>query len=226
LLEDERPEVLKEHDSPVAVFFAGRIALALLPVAQALRLSPMGVTTASLATTLVAAALIAIGDSSGSAVIAAALILAGFIFDCLDGQLARVTGAASDLGAYADSMTDMVKVFALLAACGSKAPPLGAPLAGWAFLFFVLCQHHAQITRRFPQRSEDSYREVAAPWKRRLRFGGQTIDVAFAIGEVLFALAVATALRRPLAALVVLAVVLPLQYASYAVRFWKHRYAG
>jgi phosphatidylglycerophosphate synthase len=221
----EASGVLKEHDSAVAVLFAGRMALALLPVARALGLSPMGVTTASLATTFAAAALIALGESAGPAVVAAALILAGFVLDCLDGQLARATGRASDLGAYADSMTDVVKVFALLAACGAKQPLLGAPLAGWAFLFFVLCQHHTQITRRFPQRSEDSYREVAAPWKRRLRFGGQTIDVAFAIGEVLFALAAAAALRQYLAGLVVLAVVLPLQYASYAVRFWTHRYA-
>lgn len=220
--------IVKEHDSVVAAVFAGRTAYRLIPVATSLGLAPLHVTAASFGATLAAAALIARGAGAAEGVIAAILIECGFVLDCLDGQLARATGRASDFGKYVDSLTDLVKVFATISATAWAAARLVDPeaalaLGGAALLGYLVCEFHVQVTRQLPQRSQAEYEAHAAPWKRRLRFRGQTIDVAFAIGEVLFTIALGAAVGRPDWALFVLAVATPLQFASYSVRYWRHR---
>ena len=213
----------------VAVLFAGRVARWLIPSARSAELSPNQVTAASLVMTLAAAALIAFGGRPAW-VAAAVLIQVGFVLDCLDGQLARVSGNVTDLGRYLDSLTDLVKVFALISAMtlalvrhreGVAMCALGAA----AFFGYLLCEYHVQLVRQFPQRSQEEYERLAAPWKAKLRFGGQAIDLAFAIGEVLMLITVSLLAGRPRAGLLALALVMPLQFASYARRFWKHRYA-
>ena len=223
--------VLKEHDSLVAALFAGRTARRLIPAARALGLSPTAVTMLSFATTLVAAALVAGRPFAGAGIVAAILVEVGFLLDCLDGQLARATGRASDFGRYVDSLTDLVKVFALVVALTASARAGGAGegvflLGAAAFFGYLLCEYHVQLVRQMPQRSQAEYETAAAPWKARLRIGEQKVDLAFAIGEVLATIALAAALDRPSAGLAVLAVATPVQYASYAVRFWRHRYRG
>lgn len=219
----ERAAPLKAHDTIVAVLFASRLAERLLGPAIRAGLTPNRVTWVSFA--LSAAAALAIVSGVPALRIPAALaVLAGFVADCLDGLLARETGRESDFGAYLDSMTDLVKVALLLAALAYAAGGAGATLAGVAFLFFVLCQHHAHVVRRFPQRAQQDYEAAVTPWKARLSVSGQRIDVAFAVGEVLATIALGIALGRLLETLAVLAVVLPIQFASYAIRFWRHRY--
>jgi len=55
-------------------------------------------------------------------------------------------------------------------------------------------------------------------------FGGQKIDLAFAIGEVLMTITIALVTGHLVAGLLVLMLVTPAQFVSYAVRFWRHRY--
>jgi phosphatidylglycerophosphate synthase len=218
-----RTAPLKTHDTIVAVLFASRVAERLLRPAIRAGLSPNRVTWASLA--LSAAAALAIASTAPSLRIPGALlVLASFVADCLDGLLARETGRESDFGAYLDAMTDLVKVALLLGALAFAAGGGAATLAGVAFLFFVLCQHHAHVVRRFPQRAQADYESVVTPWKSRLAVSGQRIDVAFAVGEVLATIALGAALGRPLETLALLAIVLPIQFGSYAIRFWRHRY--
>jgi phosphatidylglycerophosphate synthase len=215
---------IKAHDSVVAVLFATRAASALLPLAVRSGISPNALTLFSLALTLVAA-LAMTAEEAAMAVIAAFLIALGFVVDCLDGQLARATSRTSDFGAYLDAMTDLAKVFLLLFASAVAVGEVNAAaLAGWSFLWFALCQHHVHVTKTFPQRPQGDYEIEVAPWKARLTAFGQRIDVAFAIGEVLAVLALGALVRRHDLALLLLAIVLPLQFASYAVRFWRHRY--
>ena len=220
---DSRAASLKSHDTVVAVLFASRVAEHLLPSAVRAGLSPNRVTLASLALTIAGGAGIVSGSPS-LRVAGAVAILAAFVADCLDGLLARATERTSDFGAYLDSMTDVVKVALLFAALGAAGSGAAPALAGWAFLFFVLCQHHTHVVRAYPQRTSEEYEVDVTPWRSRLVFRGQRLDLAFAIGEVLAAVALGAALGRPYETLVVLAVVLPIQYASYAVRFWRHRY--
>ena len=217
---------IKSHDSVVAVLFATRAATALLPLAKRSGVSPNALTLFSLALTLVAAAAMTV-PAPAFPVLAAVLIGLGFVIDCLDGQLARATGRTSHYGAYLDAMTDFAKVFLVFGGSALAAGTASAAaLAAWSFLWFALCQHHVHVTRAFPQRAQDDYEAAVAPWKARLTAFGQRIDVAFAIGEVLMVVALGALFRRFELALVVLALALPIQFASYAVRFWRHRYDG
>lgn len=225
-----RGRALKSHDSLVAVLFAGRIATWLVEPARRMELSPNQITVASLFVTLFAASLIAFGRD-GAWVVAAILIQVGFVLDCLDGQLARATGKASDFGRYLDSMTDLIKVFVLISAMSLSLlrQGFGAPASGlgaMAFFGYLLCEYHTQLVRQFPQRSQEEYERKVGSWKAWLQIGGQKIDLAFAIGEVLMTITIAVFLGRLGAGLMVLLVVTPLQYLSYAVRFWKLRHAG
>jgi len=213
----------------VAVLFAGRVARWLIPRARQAGLSPNQVTIGSLVVTLLAAAFIAFGQRPAW-IAAALLVQVGFVLDCLDGQLARASGKVTDMGRYLDSLTDLVKVFALISAMtlallrrreGAAVCVLGAA----AFFGYLLCEYHVQLVRQLPQRSQEEYERQAAPWKAKLRFGGQTIDLAFAIGEVLMVITASLLVGRLRAGLVLLMIVTPIQFASYAHRFWKHRYA-
>jgi phosphatidylglycerophosphate synthase len=220
--------LLKSHDSIVAVLFAGRVARLLVPAARRGEISPNQVTLASLALTLLAAVLVAFGQRTAW-IVAAILIQVGFVLDCLDGQLARATGKTSDFGRYLDSLSDLVKIFALVSAMTvsvvrAGAGPAACVLGALAFFGYLLCEYHVQVVRQFPQRSQEDYESRTAPWKSRLAVGGQRIDFAFAIGEVLLTITLALCLGRIRAGLVALMLITPIQFLSYAFRFWKHRY--
>jgi len=220
---------LKGHDSIVAVLFAGRVARWLIPHAARAEVTPNQVTMASLAVTLLAALSIAFGGRIAW-VVAAVLIEVGFVLDCLDGQLARATDRTSDFGRYLDSLTDLVKVFALICAMTLALLRHGegvavCALGALAFFGYLLCEYHTQLVRQFPQRSQEEYERTAAPWKSRLAVGGQSIDLAFAIGEVLAAISISLACGRPGLGLAALVSITPIQFVVYSWRFWRHRYS-
>jgi len=220
---------LKSHDSIVAVLFSGRVAKLLIPVAQRMEATPNQVTLASLAIVLFAVVLVAFGGPRAW-IGAGILIQVAFVLDCLDGQLARATGRTSDFGRYLDSITDLVKVFLLISAMtvsllrhgGGKAV---AALGALAFFGYLLCEYHTQLVKQFPQRSQEEYERRATPWKSWLTVGGQRIDLAFAIGEVMLTITLALFFGNVTNGLLVIMCVTPLQFASYVLRFWRHRYA-
>ena len=222
--------LLKSHDSIVAVLFAGRVARLLVPLARRAEISPNQVTLASVGLTLLAALLVAFGQRTAW-IVAATLIQAGFVLDCLDGQLARATGKSSDFGRYLDSLGDLIKIFALISAMALSlvrhggGPPACA-LGALAFFGYLLCEYHNQLVRQFPQRSQEEYERRTTPWKSWLTVGGQRIDLAFAIGEVLLTITLALCLGRIRAGLAALIVITPIQFLSYAFRFWRYRYTS
>jgi phosphatidylglycerophosphate synthase len=60
---------------------------------------------------------------------AAALIgYLAFVFDCVDGQLARITGRTSPVGSYLDFLVDELKAFTLIAAVAGRLAWIGEPL--------------------------------------------------------------------------------------------------
>lgn len=73
-------------------------------------LTPNAVTSIGFVVSLVAGSLLFVHDKS-FLVAAAILLQVGFIFDCADGQLARVTGATSPFGAWYDFVTDRVREY-------------------------------------------------------------------------------------------------------------------
>lgn len=74
-------------------------------------LTPNQVTTASLITALIAAACAATGTRGGF-VAAGVLLIASFVLDCTDGQLARYSLQYSTLGAWLDATFDRAKEYA------------------------------------------------------------------------------------------------------------------
>lgn len=67
----------------------------------------------------VAAALIAMPGWAGM-LVAAAVLETSYVFDCADGQLARLKGMTSDVGAYLDFLMDEFKALILVGAVSTR----------------------------------------------------------------------------------------------------------
>ncbi|MFD7433625.1 DUF5941 domain-containing protein [Streptomyces sp. NPDC059861] len=105
-------------------------------------LTPNQVTTASLLTALIAAGCAATGTRGGF-VAAGVLLIASFVLDCTDGQLARYSLQYSTLGAWLDATFDRAKEYAYYAGLA-----LGAARGGddvWALalgaMILQTCRH-------------------------------------------------------------------------------------
>ena len=97
--------------------------------------TPNGVTVVSLVLGLVAAGLVATG-AWWAWVVAAVLLLAALVVDCVDGEIARFTRRFSPLGAFLDAVGDRVKEYAVVAAVAAVAVREGEP--GWPLAVAVL----------------------------------------------------------------------------------------
>ncbi|WP_043493690.1 DUF5941 domain-containing protein [Streptomyces viridosporus] len=105
-------------------------------------LTPNQVTTASLLTALVAAGCAATGTRGGF-VAAGVLLLASFVLDCTDGQLARYSLQYSTLGAWLDATFDRAKEYAYYAGLALGAARGGDDVWALALGAMVLqtCRH-------------------------------------------------------------------------------------
>ncbi|MFR9800063.1 DUF5941 domain-containing protein [Streptomyces sp. MS06] len=105
-------------------------------------LTPNQVTTASLLTALIAAGCAATGVRAGF-VAAGVLLIASFVLDCTDGQLARYSLQYSTLGAWLDATFDRAKEFAFYAGLALGAARGGDDVWALALGAMVLqtCRH-------------------------------------------------------------------------------------
>jgi phosphatidylglycerophosphate synthase len=90
-------------------------AVVIVPLART-RVTPNQVTLATLPVFLVGAALIAFRPSWGALCAGVAILELSYVLDCADGQLARLKGTSSPVGAHLDFLMDELKAFALVAA--------------------------------------------------------------------------------------------------------------
>ena len=90
-------------------------ALVVVPLART-GITPNQVTFATLPVFLAGAALLAFWPSWSALVGGAAIIELSYVLDCADGQLARLKGTSSPVGAHLDFLMDELKAFALIAA--------------------------------------------------------------------------------------------------------------
>jgi hypothetical protein len=113
------------------------------------RMTPNGVTAISMGISVVAAAWFATGHRWGMLLGAVSLYFA-FVFDCVDGQLARYTRQFSTLGAWLDATFDRAKEYTVFAglAVGSTAAAVASSVHGgdvWhlavAALILQTCRH-------------------------------------------------------------------------------------
>jgi phosphatidylglycerophosphate synthase len=90
-------------------------AVLLVPLART-RIAPNQVTFASLALFVLAAALLVLMPGHRGLIWAVCVAELSYVLDCADGQLARLRGTSSPVGAHLDFLMDELKAFVLVAA--------------------------------------------------------------------------------------------------------------
>jgi hypothetical protein len=115
---------VKSRDGFVATFLVSPWSRYVARWAASRGLTPNAVTLLSLGVGLAAAAAVATGERWGY-VGGAVLLMASFVLDCVDGQLARYRRAFSPLGGWLDATLDRVKEYAVYAALAVGASRTG-----------------------------------------------------------------------------------------------------
>ncbi len=166
-------------------------------------LTPNQVTTASLVTALIAAACAATGTRPGF-VSAGVLLIASFVLDCTDGQLARYSLQYSTLGAWLDATFDRAKEYAYYAGLA-----LGAARADgddvWALALGAMvlqtCRHVVDFAFNEANHDATGNTSPTAALSGRLDSVGWTVWVrrmiVLPIGERWAMIAVLTAFTTP-----------------------------
>lgn len=175
-------------------------------------LTPNQVTTASLLTALIAASCAATGTRGGF-VAAGVLLIASFVLDCADGQLARYSLKYSTLGAWLDATFDRVKEYSYYAGLALGAARGGDDVWALALGAMVLqtCRHVVDFSFNEADHHEDGATGDAGPTAAlsgRLDRVGWTVwarrMIVLPIGERWALIAVLTALTTPRTTFVVL----------------------
>ncbi|MHB9857780.1 DUF5941 domain-containing protein [Streptomyces sp. YIM S03343] len=165
-------------------------------------LTPNQVTTASLLTALIAAGCAATGTRLGF-VAAGVLLIASFVLDCTDGQLARYALKYSTLGAWLDATFDRAKEYAYYAGLA-----LGAARGGddvWALalgaMVLQICRHVVDFSFNEANHDATANTSPTAALSDKLDSVGWTVWVrrmiVLPIGERWAMIAVLTALTTP-----------------------------
>ncbi|MFF2202438.1 DUF5941 domain-containing protein [Streptomyces sp. NPDC058145] len=165
-------------------------------------LTPNQVTTASLLTALIAAGCAATGTRTGF-VAAGVLLIASFVLDCTDGQLARYALKYSTLGAWLDATFDRAKEYAYYAGLA-----LGAARGGddvWALalgaMILQTCRHVVDFSFNEANHDATANTSPTAALSDKLDSVGWTVWVrrmiVLPIGERWAMIAVLTAVTTP-----------------------------
>ncbi|MYS23197.1 CDP-alcohol phosphatidyltransferase family protein, partial [Streptomyces sp. SID4948] len=172
-------------------------------------LTPNQVTTASLLVALIAAGCAATG-SRGGYIAAGVLLLASFVLDCTDGQLARYALRYSTLGAWLDATFDRVKEYAFYAGLALGAARDGRDVWALALGAMVLqtCRHVVDFAFNEANHDAAANTSPTAALSDRLDSVGWTVWVrrmiVLPIGERWALIAVLTAVSTPRITFVVL----------------------
>ncbi|MFD5798883.1 DUF5941 domain-containing protein [Streptomyces diastatochromogenes] len=165
-------------------------------------LTPNQVTTASLLTALIAAGCAATGTRPGF-VAAGLLLIASFVLDCTDGQLARYSLQYSTLGAWLDATFDRAKEYAYYAGLA-----LGAARGGddvWALalgaMILQTCRHVVDFSFNEANHDATANTSPTAALSDKLDSVGWTVwlrrMIVLPIGERWAMIAVLTAATTP-----------------------------
>jgi phosphatidylglycerophosphate synthase len=165
-------------------------------------LTPNQVTTASLLVALIAAACAATGTRPGF-VAAGVLLLASFVLDCTDGQLARYSLQYSTLGAWLDATFDRAKEYAYYAGLALGAARGGDDVWALALGAMVLqtCRHVVDFSFNEANHDATANTSPTAALSDRLDGVGWTVwirrMIVLPIGERWAMIAVLTAATTP-----------------------------
>ncbi|MFD8202179.1 DUF5941 domain-containing protein [Streptomyces sp. NPDC059701] len=167
-------------------------------------LTPNQVTTASLLTALIAAACAATGTRGGFAA-AGVLLIASFVLDCTDGQLARYSLQYSTLGAWLDATFDRAKEYAYYAGLALGAARGGGHDDVWALALGAMvlqtCRHVVDFSFNEANHDATANTSPTAALSDKLDSVGWTVWVrrmiVLPIGERWLMIAVLTAATTP-----------------------------
>lgn len=167
-------------------------------------LTPNQVTTASLLTALVAAGCAATGTRAGF-VAAGVLLIASFVLDCTDGQLARYSLQYSTLGAWLDATFDRAKEYAYYAGLALGAARGGGHDDVWALalgaMILQTCRHVVDFSFNEANHDATANTSPTAALSDKLDSVGWTVWVrrmiVLPIGERWALIAVLTAVTTP-----------------------------
>ncbi|MFF7371423.1 DUF5941 domain-containing protein [Streptomyces tricolor] len=165
-------------------------------------LTPNQVTTASLLTALIAAGCAATGTRGGF-VAAGVLLIASFVLDCTDGQLARYSLQYSTLGAWLDATFDRAKEYAYYAGLALGAARGGDDVWALALGAMVLqtCRHVVDFSFNEANHDATANTSPTAALSDKLDSVGWTVWVrrmiVLPIGERWAMIAVLTAATTP-----------------------------
>ncbi|MEW1647474.1 MULTISPECIES: DUF5941 domain-containing protein [unclassified Streptomyces] len=167
-------------------------------------LTPNQVTTASLLTALIAAACAATGTRPGF-VAAGVLLIASFVLDCVDGQIARYALKYSTLGAWLDATFDRAKEYAYYAGLALGAARGGGSDDVWALalgaMILQTCRHVVDFSFNEANHDATANTSPTAALSDKLDSVGWTVWVrrmiVLPIGERWAMIAVLTAVTTP-----------------------------
>ncbi|MGJ5751815.1 phosphatidylglycerophosphate synthase [Streptomyces puniciscabiei] len=165
-------------------------------------LTPNQVTTASLLTALIAAGCAATGTRAGF-VAAGVLLIASFVLDCTDGQLARYALKYSTLGAWLDATFDRAKEYAYYAGLALGAARGGDDVWALALGAMVLqtCRHVVDFSFNEANHDATANTSPTAALSDKLDSVGWTVWVrrmiVLPIGERWAMIAILTAATTP-----------------------------
>jgi phosphatidylglycerophosphate synthase len=97
-------------------FVARPLAAVVLVPLQGTRVTPNQVTLGTLVLFVGAAAVLALDGRWVGLLVGVGLLELAYVFDCVDGQLARLRGTSTPIGAHLDFLMDELKAFLLVAA--------------------------------------------------------------------------------------------------------------
>ncbi|MFI0899145.1 DUF5941 domain-containing protein [Streptomyces sp. NPDC020983] len=172
-------------------------------------LTPNQVTTASLLVALIAAGCAATGTRGGF-VAAGVLLIASFVLDCTDGQLARYSLQYSTLGAWLDATFDRAKEYAYYAGLALGAARGGDDVWALALGAMVLqtCRHVVDFAFNEANHDATANTSPTAALSDKLDSVGWTVwarrMIVLPIGERWALIAVLTAVSTPRITFVVL----------------------
>lgn len=101
-------------------FVARPLAAVLLVPLEHTAITPNQVTLSTLVVFVAATAVMVACPGWGALLLATAILEFAYVLDCVDGQLARLRGTSSPIGAHLDFLMDELKAFLLVAAVGIR----------------------------------------------------------------------------------------------------------
>jgi hypothetical protein len=137
---------VKANDGFFTTFFVSPYSKYIARWAAHRGLTPNQVTTFALVLGIVAAVLFATGSRAGL-VAGAVFVHLSFVFDCVDGQLARYTRTFSKLGAWLDSVFDRAKEYVTFAGLAIGADRAGTDV--WVLAGAALALQSVRHTLEF-----------------------------------------------------------------------------